>query len=145
MWLFLAVSAAVLWGLHYSVEEKLLRVVPPSTVCFYTSVLLMISTFIFFRVLGEPLDIRPLFTRQAGWLFVVSESATTIANIAILYSIAFGNNASSSSLIEISYPLWVILFTMLLFGEFKLTPLGIAGGVLIGAGTVCVIYSNVRT
>ena len=51
-------------------------------------------------------------------------------------------NATMASLLEISYPLFIILFTLIFLRELHLNVAGLAGAVLILAGCVLVVFSR---
>ncbi len=47
-----------------------------------------------------------------------------------------------ASLLEISYPLFIILFTLIFLRQLHLNAAGLAGAVLILAGCVLVVFSR---
>jgi drug/metabolite transporter (DMT)-like permease len=51
-------------------------------------------------------------------------------------------NATLASLLEISYPLFIILFTALFFREIHLDLVGMIGAILILLGCVLVVFSR---
>jgi drug/metabolite transporter (DMT)-like permease len=51
-------------------------------------------------------------------------------------------NATLASLLEISYPLFIILFTAIFFRQVHLDPIGIVGAVLILFGCVLVVFNR---
>ena len=51
-------------------------------------------------------------------------------------------NATMASLLEISYPLFIILFTLIFLRQIHLNAAGLAGAVLILAGCVLVVFSR---
>jgi drug/metabolite transporter (DMT)-like permease len=51
-------------------------------------------------------------------------------------------NATLASLLEISYPLFIILFTALFFRQIHLDLVGIIGAILILLGCVLVVFSR---
>ena len=51
-------------------------------------------------------------------------------------------NATMASLLEISYPLFIILFTLIFLHQIHLNAAGLAGAVLILAGCVLVVFSG---
>jgi len=51
-------------------------------------------------------------------------------------------NATMASLLEISYPLFIILFTLIFLHQIHLNAAGLAGAVLILAGCVLVVFSR---
>lgn len=51
-------------------------------------------------------------------------------------------NATMASLLEISYPLFIILFTLIFLRQLHLNAIGLAGAVLILTGCVLVVFSR---
>ncbi|MBV8275571.1 MAG: EamA family transporter, partial [Verrucomicrobia bacterium] len=51
-------------------------------------------------------------------------------------------DATMASLLEISYPLFIILFTLIFLRQLHLNAAGLAGAVLILAGCVLVVFSR---
>jgi drug/metabolite transporter (DMT)-like permease len=51
-------------------------------------------------------------------------------------------NATMASLLEISYPLFIILITLIFLHQIHLNAAGLAGAVLILAGCVLVVFSR---
>jgi drug/metabolite transporter (DMT)-like permease len=53
-----------------------------------------------------------------------------------------GKNATLASLIEMTYPLFVVLFTYLFYRQMYITPSVFVGGMLILVGAGLIIYNN---
>jgi drug/metabolite transporter (DMT)-like permease len=102
--------AALAWGLQYVLLEKLL-IKLPSTI-FFT--LASTASFLFWRAMffiqKAPLSLRQHFKESNTIrLLVLTVVLFLIGNIVIVFAIK-GKNATVASLIEISYPLFVVLF-----------------------------------
>jgi drug/metabolite transporter (DMT)-like permease len=74
-------------------------------------------------------------------LVAVIVVAFNIANMFIVLSIG-DKNATLSGLIEISYPLFIVLFSWLFFRENNLGVGVISGGILVLAGVSLIYFSN---
>jgi drug/metabolite transporter (DMT)-like permease len=140
MWALYAIIASILWGVDYALTEKVLQNVRFST-------LLSIELFIgFLTMLGIAVfsgsfkaDFTELFSSNGTLMLVVAiVVAFNIANMFIVLSIG-DKNATLSGLIEISYPLFIALFSWMLFRENNLNAGAIFGGVLVLVG-VSLIY-----
>lgn len=136
MWLVFAIIAALLWGLNYSLTERILQSISPITLlalemltgAFIFSV---ISYFTTFRR-----DLALLMTDRHLLYITLLEIVTVIAaNFFIVSSIQF-KNATLAGIIELIYPLFIILFTWLLFGENHVDGTVIVGGILIFIGVL---------
>jgi drug/metabolite transporter (DMT)-like permease len=140
-WYLTAIGAALVWGLHYPLIEQALRRVSLATVLAFTTVPFVLLLPLLWDLIGE--DLR----RLAGFswrerLPVLLLPVTTLSASLLLFLSIRGSNATLASLIEITYPLFVVLFSWLLFREHELTPGVALGGVLILAGTATVIFSS---
>ena len=67
--------------------------------------------------------------------------SSLLATVLLFLSID-GKNATMAGLIEISYPIFIVLFTWLLFREMHLTWTSALGGLLIMAGAAVVIVGS---
>lgn len=140
-WIYALISAAC-WGAQYVLMETLFRKVDFAAAFSFLSLTngILVSAILWV-----------LYPRQ-NWA-KLWESWPTIWMI-ILY-LVFGTgaylfngfainqkNATMASLLEISYPLFIILFTLIFLRELHLNAAGLAGAVLILAGCVLVVFSR---
>ena len=132
-----AIGAAITWGLVYAIDQKILYNVAPMTLLFIDSIIaaLIMLPFVFF----SNGSIKEVFaSRKANLsLIVISVILATLANFLIFSGIK-NLNASTASIIEISYPFFVVLFSYILF---RSTPniYFFIGGLLVFAGTFIII------
>ena len=143
MWALYAIIAAILWGVDYALTENVLKSVR-------LPMLLSIELFFgFLTMLGIALftgsykaDWAGLFTSNRTIALVVAiVVAFNIANMFIVLSIG-EKNATLSGLIEISYPLFIALFSWLFFKENNLSVGAIFGGILVLGGVSLIFFSN---
>ena len=143
MWALYAIIAAILWGVDYALTEKALQIIR-------FPMLLSIELFFgFLTMLGIAIfsgsyktDLAGLFSsNRAMFLVVAIVIAFNIANMFIVLSIG-SKNATLSGLIEISYPLFIALFSWLFFRENNLSVGAILGGICILAGVSLIYFSN---
>lgn len=140
MWLALALGASVLWGLNYVLAEKaMLRISPFSLMALELAFAAIVAT-LFAMSMGALRGDLALLARDRSALVLVASSlvAFTAANTAIFFSIA-SKNATLAGLVEISYPLFIALFTWLLFRESHINAAVISGAVLIAAGVILIM------
>jgi len=75
-----------------------------------------------------------------GWfLFSIGGSAF---GAFLTYAAMSAKNPTIVSLIEISYPLFVVIFAWLFFREMQLNPMTICGGLLVIAGVTVIIFGE---
>jgi len=143
MWFFLALAASVLWGLVYALHEQVYK---------HISVLssIVIDGFVIFVLVGilawkggfleRDLAIV-LSSEKVAWLLGAQILAALAATVLVAFSINY-KNATVAGLVEMTYPLFIVLFTYLLFRESHLNMGTVIGGVLIFTGVVCVYFFN---
>lgn len=133
-----AIGAAVTWGLVYTIDQKILSFTSPMTLLFVDSLIsaLIILPFVFF----EHGSISSLLSsgKTNIALLILSIVLAGAANFLIFSGIKL-IGASSASIIEIAYPFFVVLFTMLFFRTTPSLSM-IIGGVLIFIGGAIITY-----
>jgi drug/metabolite transporter (DMT)-like permease len=60
----------------------------------------------------------------------------------MVYTAITGKNATLASLIEMTYPLFVVIFTYVFYRQMQITPSVFAGGLLILVGAGLIIYNH---
>jgi drug/metabolite transporter (DMT)-like permease len=140
-WYVAALGAAVVWGIHYPLIEFALRRVSLLTVLLLTALPVLLLLPFFGHVLLA--DARSLAQLGAGerWTVLAVSLSSLLATVLLFLSID-GKNATMAGLIEISYPIFIVLFTWLLFREMHLTWTSALGGLLIMAGAAVVIVGS---
>ncbi len=142
-WFWLALSAAVLWGLGYTINQITLR-------HFNTMELLLFESMIVFSVFAAYFvwrgDLTSFLTKLSSpkqlALIISSSLIYVVASILILKSIS-SSNASLAAIIESCYPIFTVLFAFLLFGEIQLNLASAIGFILILSGIIIVkIYGH---
>lgn len=141
MWLTWAIGAAVLWGLTYVLMERLFQSISIVTLLLITSVLAC-GVFLPFAWLHGELtrDLKTIWLTPSLLRTLLAYSVVWVAaEICISVSIA-AKNASLAGLIEITYPIFIILFSIVLFQENPLNLPVVIGGALIFAGVAIIGY-----
>jgi drug/metabolite transporter (DMT)-like permease len=143
MWIILSLSASVLWGLTYVVDEQIYRRISVfsslaiASLCVF---LVMLAASYISGSLGK--DIAVLSSSRRVLALVLCGAATLLtAELLIGLSIS-SKNATLAALIEISYPLFVATFAVLLFNEERPNVMTVVGGVLILGGVFLISYFN---
>jgi drug/metabolite transporter (DMT)-like permease len=138
----LAVLAAVLWGLTYCLDERVLESLPVFKLYFLHCVCgaLIAGAILLYRgtSLGGLLSIDT--TKSSLPLVGLTLVTATAAALAILGSIQV-LGASKSAVLEISYPLFVAVFSVLFFGgqlQFSV----VLGGVFIFIGSAIIVLAK---
>lgn len=141
MWLIYAVAASILWGLIYSLSEKIFRYeISPQTLlalqmCFGGVIFLLLSFNTTFKK-----DMSLIFSNRILLIILICELiAVIVANYLISLSIQ-AKDATLAGLIEQSYPIFTVIFTWIIFRESHLTRGVIVGSIMIFLGIVVMVY-----
>ena len=135
----LAVLAAVLWGLTYCLDERVLASLSVFKLYFLHCVCgVLVAGVILLAQGASPASLLAIDTTKVGLPLVGLTLVTaTAAALAILGSIQF-LGASKSAVLEISYPLFVVLFSVLFFqGQLQLPV--VVGGLFIFIGSAIIV------
>ena len=144
MWILYALAASLCWGMSYAASGPLLRkglsplvfFLGYSLFGFLGALLVMLFTGRIFTFLKS----NTLTSADLSWfLFSIAGSAL---GAYLTYAAMGAKNATLASLIEISYPLFVVLFAWLFFHQMEMRPITIAGGLLVLAGVAVIILGE---
>ena len=143
MWALYAIIAAILWGVDYALTEKVLQSVR-------FPMLLSIELFFGFLTMFAFTIFSGSYKIEWAGLLSSNKTMTLVAAIVLAFNIAnmfivlsIGDkNATLSGLIEISYPLFIALFSWLFFRENNLSAGTVSGGIFILVGVSLIYFSN---
>ncbi len=143
MWIVFALLASILWGLTYVIQEYLFRHIAVTTyltlISFFTTIFVGIAG-IKQKSLFSNLKTISLSKELLAWVFL----AITVyigAELCIAFSIQ-NKNATLAGLIEISYPLFIAFFALLLFKQDHFTLSTAIGGFLIVSGVAIISLAH---
>ncbi|HRK98397.1 MAG TPA: EamA family transporter [Alphaproteobacteria bacterium] len=141
LWLYYACAATVFWGMNCAFLEKLLEKGFPVSMLMALESCMALPLFLGLSYIRgtakQGIDMMRDSTEVLYLVVAVSASFLT-ATYFIFHSIQ-AKNATLAGLIEVSYPIFTILFTWLFFRQFHLNLYSGIGGLLI-LGGIAVIY-----
>lgn len=140
LWFICALGTAVMWGLGYAISDKIMR-------DSFHPVFLMVSTGVVYLVLSLAIayftdNFKPGIQQIANnpkslWGLSINAFTVTIGSFLILYAISL-KNATAVNLIEITYPVFTLIFAYILMREVQLNLAVFLGGVLIFSGVILI-------
>jgi drug/metabolite transporter (DMT)-like permease len=140
--LILAVLAAILWGLTYCLDERVLASLSVFKLYFLHCLCGALVAGVILLIQGaSPAGLFTIDTAKASLPLVgLTLITATAAALSILGSIQL-LGANKSAVLEISYPLFVALFSVLLFkGQLHLSV--IMGGIFIFIGSAIIVVAK---
>lgn len=144
-WIIYALAAAILWGSSYAASGPVFRSGMTPLIfyfCYSIAGAIIAAMALLFRGKETPvlLQLRELGTSNTGW-FLFSLSAASFGAF-MTYMAVGAKNPTLASLIEISYPLFVIIFTWLFFREFQLNVMTMVGGIFVLSGVGIILWNG---
>ncbi|HSO99957.1 MAG TPA: EamA family transporter [Thioalkalivibrio sp.] len=140
-WYAAGLGAALLWGVHYPLLEHALKRVSLVTVLVLTVLPVLVVALFYRETLWRDLGVlMSLDWPDRGRILLLS--LTSLSATVMLFMAIGSRNATLASLIEITYPVFVVLFTWLFFRQIHVTPAAALGGVLVMAGAALIIWSH---
>ena len=132
-WIHYALSAAALWGINYSVGERLIRSAGVPALLLANTVGGGAAMLGYLVYTGSIIPTLTRVTRDDAIKMVICGLFSACAIICAQMAISH-KNATLAGLVEMTYPVFTALFAYLLFQDMPLTPAGALGGALILLG-----------
>ena len=111
---------AITWGVQYAILDKVLVSVPIVVLCFVSSIFNTIFFGVLFYLGNYSSDFKKYFAdKNILRLFILITILYLVSSSLILVAIK-NKNATVASLIEISYPIFVVLFSYLFYKNVHL-------------------------
>jgi drug/metabolite transporter (DMT)-like permease len=144
LWFIYALTAAVLWGIHYATAGELSKSIPSSLISLAYLVLVAIAAVLGMLIFRQPAlnlgQLATYLTPKVALEIGVMALTGCISNFLVFSAIA-DSTATKASIIEITYPFFVALFATLLYREKALDVQTGIGGLLILTGVFIVLKS----
>ena len=140
-WFFYALGSAALWGYSYALSDKVMRYgIKPIFLMCLTGIFYLIFSIVIAHFSGHLKSGMQLINSDKSILFEILILAACYVIGAYFINMAIHlKNASLANLIEISYPIFTIIFAYFLMKEVQINLSTMIGGLLIFSG-IGVIY-----
>jgi drug/metabolite transporter (DMT)-like permease len=142
-WFWMALGAAILWGLGYTINQSTLKTFSAIELLFFESVLASIALGIYLIFSGKfGVFVAKLHNPRSLFIILTSTIIYVVASILIFKSIS-SSNASIAAIIESCYPVFTVIFAFIIFGQLQLNLISSIGFIFIISGIVMVkIYGQ---
>jgi drug/metabolite transporter (DMT)-like permease len=140
-WYVAATGAAIVWGIHYPLIDFAMKRLSVYGVLLISVLPVLFLMPVFLRDLTRDVDTFKLLPRNEQWLIAAIGLTSTLGAV-LLYLSVSSKNATLASIIEITYPVFVVLFAYLLFRQVHINTSVILGGLMILVGAGMIIYHN---
>ena len=140
-WYVTALGAALIWGIHYPLIDHALKKISLFSVLLLTAIpVLLIAPLFTNTLINDYQTFRTLDTVEK--LTISAIGITSILASVLLFMSIDSKNATLASLIEITYPVFVAIFSFILFKQLHINISVIAGGILVITGAGIIIMNN---
>ena len=140
-WYIAALGAALSWGVHYPLVGFALQRISLFGVLMLTSIpILLLLPFFYGQLTTDVQNFRGLSMTEQAMISAIG--LTSLTGAACVFLAIGSKNATLASLIEISYPVFVALFSYLMFKQIHLNASAALGGLLVMVGTGLIIINN---
>ncbi len=142
MWILFALGASLFWGMSYVLSEEIYKKISVFTSLSIMSLAVFFLTLFVSYYTGHwSADLATISSsKRLMWYVVGGIVALFVAELFIGLSIT-SKNATLAGLIEISYPIFIALFSYILFRN-KVTAPTIIGAIIIFTGVFVIYYFN---
>lgn len=140
-WYIPAIGAAIVWGIHYPLLDFAMKRISIYGVLLLSVIPMFLLIPLFLRELAADIDQFKLLPAKEQWI-ISAIMLTTTAGAVLIYLSIHNKNATLASLIEISYPLFVVFFGYVLFKQVHVNLSVVLGGLMILIGASLIIYNN---
>ena len=146
LWFVFALLSAIGWGAAYVFMEKVLH--SGISALFFMACVNLVSAPILLALslkmggIKSSIDTLKTFDKAEFAMMFLTGALFTAGSVMIAYAVQL-KNATHVNLIEISYPLFTILFSYLFFRNVHLDMTAALGAVLIFSGTALILYKGV--
>ena len=140
-WYVAALGAAVTWGIYYPLADMALKKVSIYSVILLSMIPVLLVLPIFIKSVSKDIAVVRGLPWSEQWIFLVLGLIGLVGEV-LVYTAITGKNATLASLIEMTYPVFVVVFAYLFYREMHVTPSVFVGGLLILTGAAIIIYNN---
>ena len=140
-WYVTALGAALIWGIHYPLVDFAMKRLSVYSVLLLSVIPVFLLMPLFLREIAHDIDTYKVLPVSEQWMIAAIGITSTLGAIFLYISIN-NKNATLASLIEMTFPLFVVLFAWLFFKQWHVNSSVVLGGIMILTGAGLIIYNN---
>ena len=146
-WWFYSIVAAIIWGLHFNLVAKIMKVMPkdvyaPLTLFLITATSILILLPFMYQKIFANVTLLWHAGDSIRWSVLVLILTTILAANLLYVAMQLSPNPTVASLLDITYPLFVALIAWLLFRENHLDWSVVLGGGMILGGAMLIVWKH---
>lgn len=143
LWFYYALSAAIIWGISYALTDRLLQQGVSVSLLMLIEATLIVPTVIFLSMKLSPIKgVDVIFSNPRIFLMAIFVALTAVVGTTLILLSITEKNATLASFVEISYPLFVFIFSMIFFRDVQLNMGTALGAFLVTAGIATIYFKG---
>jgi len=140
-WYVAALGAAVTWGIYYPLVDMALKRISLYSVILLSMIPVLLVMPLFLKTVSDDIETVKAMPSSEQWI-ILSLGLIGLFGEVMVYLAISGKNATLASLIEMTYPLFVVLFAYVFYKQVHVTASVFIGGLMILVGAGIIIYNN---
>ena len=140
-WYIAALGAAVTWGVYYPLVDMALKRISLYSIILLSMIPVLLVLPFFLKTVSDDLETVKMLPASEQWV-IVSLGVIGLFGEVMVYLAITGKNATLTSLIEMTYPVFVVLFAYIFYRQMHVTASVFVGGLMILVGSGLIIYNN---
>ena len=140
-WYVAALAAAVTWGIYYPLVDMALKRISLFSVILLSMIPVFLAMPLFIKTISNDIETVKTLPASEQWV-IASLGLIGLFGEVMVYLAITGKNATLASLIEMTYPVFVVLFAYVFYRHMHVTASVFVGGLMILVGAGLIIYNN---
>jgi drug/metabolite transporter (DMT)-like permease len=140
-WYLAALGAAVTWGVYYPLVDMALKRISLYSVILLSMIPVLLVMPLFLKTVSSDIETVKTLPVSEQWI-IASLGLIGLFGEVMVYLAIGGKNATLASLIEMTYPVFVVLFAYVFYRQMHVTASVFVGGLMILVGAGLIIYNN---
>jgi len=140
-WYVAALGAAVTWGIYYPLVDMALKRISLFSVILLSMIPVLLAMPLFLKVVADDIETVKTLPSSEQWV-IASLGLIGLFGEVMVYLAISGKNATLASLIEMTYPIFVVLFAYIFYRQMHVTASVFIGGLMVLMGAGLIIYNN---
>lgn len=137
-WFWLALGAAILWGLGYTINQSTLKFITPIELLFFESVVVSIVVGLYLLYTGEMSKFYLKLQNPRHLLQIMTSTVIYVTASMLIFKSISSSNATLAAIIESCYPIFTVIFAFLIYGQLQLNLASAIGFAMILGGIILV-------
>lgn len=140
-WYVAALGAAITWGIYYPLVDMALKRISLYSIILLSMIPVLLVMPLFLKTVSNDIETVKTLPASEQWI-IVSLGLIGLFGEVMVYLAISAKNATLASLIEMTYPVFVVLFAYLFYRQMHVTASVFVGGLMIFLGAGLIIYNN---